>query len=216
MAITPVPVSYPAADAAKLAGIATGATANSSDAALRARSSHTGTQAASTISDFDTEVANNSAVAANTAKTAYPGDGAVDHNALDNYDPDEHIDWTSTTANLDTTGSAEAKSLGTQGPIDNGNISTSATIDWTAGNHQKATITGDVTLSFTAPSQGTATLIIALSQDGTGGFTVTLPGTVEWPRGVAPELSETANAKDLLSFYWDGTAYHASYGPAYA
>ena len=52
----------------KLDGIATGATANDTDANLKARGNHTGTQAASTISDFDTEVANNSAVAANTAK----------------------------------------------------------------------------------------------------------------------------------------------------
>lgn len=37
----------------KLAGIATGATANSSDATLLARANHTGTQAASTISDFN-------------------------------------------------------------------------------------------------------------------------------------------------------------------
>lgn len=36
----------------KLAGIATGATANATDAQLRDRSTHTGTQAASTISDF--------------------------------------------------------------------------------------------------------------------------------------------------------------------
>lgn len=36
----------------KLAGIAAGATANSADAALRARADHTGTQPASTISDF--------------------------------------------------------------------------------------------------------------------------------------------------------------------
>ena len=34
----------------------------------QARANHTGSQAASTISDFDTEVSNNSAVAANTAK----------------------------------------------------------------------------------------------------------------------------------------------------
>jgi hypothetical protein len=38
-----------------------------------ARANHTGTQAASTISDFDTEVANNTAVAANTAKTGITG-----------------------------------------------------------------------------------------------------------------------------------------------
>jgi hypothetical protein len=41
-----------AADKAKLDGIATGATANAADAALRDRATHTGTQAASTISDF--------------------------------------------------------------------------------------------------------------------------------------------------------------------
>jgi hypothetical protein len=48
--------------------VANGATANDSDANLKNRANHTGTQTASTISDFDTEVANNSAVSANTAK----------------------------------------------------------------------------------------------------------------------------------------------------
>lgn len=47
---------YSQTEKTKLAGIATGATANSSDATLLARANHTGTQTASTISDF-TEVA---------------------------------------------------------------------------------------------------------------------------------------------------------------
>lgn len=42
------------AERAKLSGIQTGATANATDAQLRDRSTHTGTQAASTISDFNT------------------------------------------------------------------------------------------------------------------------------------------------------------------
>lgn len=46
------------------------ATHNSTDAALRARSSHTGTQLASTISNFDTEVGNNTTVVANSAYRA--------------------------------------------------------------------------------------------------------------------------------------------------
>ena len=41
------------ADKTKLDGIATGATANATDASLRDRATHTGTQAASTISDFN-------------------------------------------------------------------------------------------------------------------------------------------------------------------
>jgi len=46
--------------------VADGATANSSDATLLARANHTGTQTASTISDFDAEVSNNTDVDANT------------------------------------------------------------------------------------------------------------------------------------------------------
>jgi hypothetical protein len=45
---------FTVADDAKLAGIATGATANDTDANLKARANHTGTQTASTISDFTT------------------------------------------------------------------------------------------------------------------------------------------------------------------
>lgn len=55
-------------DKTKLDGIATGATANSSDATLLARANHTGTQLAATISDFSAAVAATAAVTANTAK----------------------------------------------------------------------------------------------------------------------------------------------------
>jgi hypothetical protein len=47
------PGSMSVADKTKLDGVATGATANSSDATLLNRANHTGTQTASTISDFD-------------------------------------------------------------------------------------------------------------------------------------------------------------------
>lgn len=60
-----------------LLNVADGATANDSDANLKNRANHTGTQTASTISDFDTEVANNSAVTANTAKNSYPSADAT-------------------------------------------------------------------------------------------------------------------------------------------
>lgn len=55
---------YSTAEKTKLSGIATAATANSSDATLRARANHTGTQLAATISDFST--AANSALSAST------------------------------------------------------------------------------------------------------------------------------------------------------
>ena len=55
-------------DSAKLDGIAPGATFNSSDATLINRTNHTGTQSASTISNFDSAVAATPSVTANTAK----------------------------------------------------------------------------------------------------------------------------------------------------
>lgn len=61
-------------DKSKLDGIATGATANSSDATLLARANHTGTQAASTISDFAATV--NSVLATPLSKLSGIATGA--------------------------------------------------------------------------------------------------------------------------------------------
>jgi len=64
----------------------------------RNRTNHTGTQTASTISDFDTEVSNNSSVVANTAKVTnanHTGDviGSGQLSIIDNAVNDNHIDW---------------------------------------------------------------------------------------------------------------------------
>jgi hypothetical protein len=67
-----------AADKSKLDGIASGATANSTDSQLRDRSTHTGTQTAATISDF-AETARDTigtALVAGTNVTITPNDGA--------------------------------------------------------------------------------------------------------------------------------------------
>ncbi len=62
----------------KLAGVATGATANSSDATLLNRTNHTGTQASTTISDFSEAVDDrvNALVVAGTNMTITYNDGA--------------------------------------------------------------------------------------------------------------------------------------------
>ena len=61
----------------------------------RARANHTGTQVASTISDFDTEVSNNSAVALNTAKVT-------------NVTTDLSTSQTSTTVNVNSSDGTDA------------------------------------------------------------------------------------------------------------
>ena len=107
------------------------------------------------------------------------------------------------------------KSLVTTGAIvfiseyDNGNIGdsgVSTTIDWNNGNKQKATLTDDETLTFTAPTTGVANF--TLKAVNFGAFTPTWPGTVFWSGGTEPTW--TASGTDIISFYWDGTSYYGA------
>lgn len=66
--------SFTTADETKLDGVAPGATANSSDATLLARANHTGTQAASTISDFSTAADAHITAATGVSVQAYDAD----------------------------------------------------------------------------------------------------------------------------------------------
>lgn len=91
--------------------------------------------------------------------------------------------------------------------IDNGNSGASDTIDWGAGNKQKSTLTNNCTFTFTAPD-GPCNLVLGLVQDATGSRTVTWPASVKWPASTAPVLTTTANAVDIIAFYYDGTNYY--------
>lgn len=90
---------------------------------------------------------------------------------------------------------------------DNGNSGTSKAIDWRLGNHQKVTMTGNCTFTFTAPTKAGA-LSLRFINDSTAGRTITLP-TIKWAGGSAnaPVWTKTANAIDMLNLYYDGSAY---------
>ena len=62
---------------ADIANFETSTQLNTRDTNNRSRTNHTGTQTASTISDFDTEVSNNASVVANTAKVSYTDSAKV-------------------------------------------------------------------------------------------------------------------------------------------
>ena len=91
-----VPLPKTLTEVRSLLNVEDGSTSNSPDATLLARANHTGTQTASTISDFDTEVSNNVSVTANTAKISYP---SVDSTKLATIAPSAEInvqsDWNS-------------------------------------------------------------------------------------------------------------------------
>jgi hypothetical protein len=92
-----------------------------------------------------------------------------------------------------------------------GNSGTTATITWNNGNKQRITMTGNATLTFVAPP-GPTNVLIKIIQDATGSRTITWPGTVRWPSGIAPTLTTTAAGVDILTCYYDGSLYYCQAG----
>lgn len=82
---------------------------------------------------------------------------------------------------------------------DNGNITGTATINWANGNVQYATMTGNVTLTFTNPVAGRR-YILHLA----GAFTPTFPSTVRWTGGTTPGVTATAGKKDIYTLVYSG------------
>ncbi len=117
------------------------------------------------------------------------------------------FDYTSISGNLAGGALTNVKSV-TYGsaPVDNGNSGTADTIDWTAGDIQKSTLTGNCTYTFTDPL-GVGGLTLEIIQDATGARTLVWPATVDWVGGIAPTIASAAAAVTVVSFYYNGTRY---------
>jgi hypothetical protein len=100
-------------------------------------------------------------------------------------------------------------------------LTDATTIAWDPANGLNANVTlgGNRTLSFTTtPTAGSyGTLVV--TQDATGGRTITLPSTANKVLGSTSTttiaLSSAANAKDILNFYYDGTNCYWNIGQGY-
>lgn len=88
---------------------------------------------------------------------------------------------------------------------DLGNKTGATTIDFSSGGPaKKITLTGNVALTFTAPTNaGWCELLIV--QDGTGGRTVTFPTMTNM---ASPQYRKRASSATLLRFFYDGSAWH--------
>ena len=95
---------------------------------------------------------------------------------------------------------------------------TTQTIDWTAGNKQVLVLSsasGDVTLTFTAPSAD-ASLRLKIVQGATA-RDITFPATVKWDDVYGERVwNLDANKTVFLFLEWDGTNYYASASEAYS
>jgi len=85
------------------------------------------------------------------------------------------------------------------------NTGTAITVDLTNGTVQNLTLTGNATITMPTAVAGKSFIII-LSQDGTGGRTVTW-STVSWPSATAPTVTSTASKRDIFSFFSNGSSW---------
>lgn len=101
---------------------------------------------------------------------------------------------------------------------------TGSTIDWdpAQGLNAAITLSQNSTLSFTAAPPVGSYGTIVLTQDGTGSRTITLPTIASVTNKVLGStststvaLSTTANSKDILNFYYDGTNCYWNIGQGY-
>jgi hypothetical protein len=97
--------------------------------------------------------------------------------------------------------------------FDNGNSGAADTIDWSVGNKQKSTLTGNCTFTFSPEPSGPCDLTLRLIQDATGGRTVTWPADVKW-QGSAPTINSAADAVTVIHFYYDGADFRGFMQPA--
>jgi len=95
---------------------------------------------------------------------------------------------------------------GSGGLLDLGNKATNWTFIPEDGQYQEVTLTGNTTMSITAPS-GPCTMYLHIHQDATGGRTLTFP-TGKWVGGTAKTVTSDASAHDLMMIhFYGGTNY---------
>jgi hypothetical protein len=84
------------------------------------------------------------------------------------------------------------------------------TIDWDDANNQTLSLTSSITsLTLSNPIAG-ASYSLAITQAGTGSYTITWPASVKWPAGFTPILSTGVGEIDVISLIYDGTNYYGS------
>jgi hypothetical protein len=101
------------------------------------------------------------------------------------------------------------------GFYDAGNSGTAKTLDWTNSRHQRLVLTGNVTFTFSNPTDG-ARYVLHIGT-GAGGFTGTWPAAVLWSSGVAPVLTTAAAKTDLVVLIYSSTTakYYGAVSQAY-
>ena len=86
-----------------------------------------------------------------------------------------------------------------------GNSGSSVTLNFATGQKQRLTLTANTAIGLSFPGVGNYQVV--LIQDATGSRACTLSGVSYWVGAASqPSINTTANARTLVSLYWDGSA----------
>jgi hypothetical protein len=92
----------------------------------------------------------------------------------------------------------------------NNAVTGSVTLDFSTTSGYEITLTGNATLTFTAPTNTSGyrnKIWLKVKQDATGSRLITFPASVKWAGAAAPVLTTTAAGVDIITFIYDGTNY---------
>jgi hypothetical protein len=97
-----------------------------------------------------------------------------------------------------------------------GTVGSTSTLSLTTGTVLTATLTASTPCTFTMPTPTAGkSFVLILTQAASGMTTATFTG-VEWPGGIAPTITATASAVDILSFIADGSYWYGSSAQAFS
>jgi hypothetical protein len=93
-------------------------------------------------------------------------------------------------------------------------LSDASTIAWNIASGRVATVTIGASRTMGAPTNlKVGTYILNVIQGGSGNYNLTWNAAFKWTAGVAPTLSTAVGARDIFSFFSDGTSLYGSFLP---
>lgn len=106
----------------------------------------------------------------------------------------------------------------TEGVVNLGLVTTSATLDLTNGTVLIVSLSASTPCAFTmpAPTLGKNFVLYVRQPSSTGGGgTPVWPASVRWPGNVAPTPTTAPNRLDIYTFFSDGISWYGSYQQSY-
>jgi hypothetical protein len=91
-------------------------------------------------------------------------------------------------------------------------LTSGAAIAWdlSLGYTARLTLATNATLSAPTNAEAGDSIVLIVTQDGTGGRTLAYNAVFKWPSGTPVTLTTTAGAIDVLTFVYDGTNWYGT------